>query len=89
MSFPHVALTLSGVKENYYLIKVDGDLDALAVPCHKCGGSCNERASLIQYGFWEDRHLLFAECLSCHALQAIQQDMPFYWEVTDGTENQQ
>jgi hypothetical protein len=87
MGFPRLTLTLAGVKEDYYLIEADGGLDALAVPCHSCGGSCGERASLIQYGFWEDRHQIFAECHACHSLQAIQQDMPFYWEVNNGSQD--
>lgn len=88
MSYPRVSLTLAGVKEEYYLLKADSETDALSLPCRKCGGVCQERASLIQYGFWEDAHLVFAECKDCHALQAVAQDMPYYWEVTNGSPNE-
>jgi len=88
MSYPRLSLTLNDASEEYYLIEITADLDALEVPCHKCGGKCGHRASVIFFGFWEDRHLIFVECQSCHYLQVIKQDMPFYWEVDNGSQNQ-
>lgn len=87
MSFPRIALSLHGIREEYQLVEVPTQIDTADFGCIRCGKKLAERASLIQYGFWEDELTVFCHCSECNQLHALRQTLPFHWEVTNGQEN--
>lgn len=88
MSFPRIGLILHGIREEYQRVEVPTTIDTANFGCIRCGEKLVERASLIQYGFWEDELTVFCHCSHCNQLHALQQKLPFNWEVQSGKANE-